>query len=106
MSAFKSKKSLDALYEEAEYYKVEGEVNDLKARSLERKKVCKELEKEYGSGWQKLLGLTSKSSIESLKSFLTKFKVKSKETHVVGGGRLSPLPCVRPDAPMGNFPKK
>jgi hypothetical protein len=71
------------LYEDEEYFREEGVVNDLKARSLERKKVIKELEREYGSDWRRVLGLSDKSPIDTLKSFLKNFKVKAKESHIV-----------------------
>jgi hypothetical protein len=83
MSIFKSRKSLDSLYEDEEYFREEGVVNDLKARSLERKKVVAELEREYGSDWKRVLGLSGRPPLETLKSFLKNFKVRAKESHIV-----------------------
>jgi len=55
----------------------------LRARSLERKKVIKDLEREYGSDWRRVLGLSDKSPLDTLKSFVKNFKVKAKESHIV-----------------------
>jgi hypothetical protein len=95
MSLFSKKKDIGVLAEESEYYKMEAETNGLKADALERRKVVKELEREYGSGWQKILGLTSKSSLESLKSFCTKFKTGAKDKFVVGGP-VHAAPAIKP----------
>ena len=101
MSLLKRKPTMDTLYEEAEYLEVENKVYELRVESLVRRKTIKQLEKEYGKGWQRLLGLSNKSSLESLKSFLTKFKTKSKGLHTADTSKMSPLPCYKPSPPMG-----
>ncbi len=95
MGIFSKKRSLEDLYADEEYFREEGTVNDLKAQSLERQRVIKELEREYGPGWKKLLGLSGKSNIDTLKSFLRGFKTKSKELHVAGGAATSNIPSIR-----------
>lgn len=91
MGLFGKSKNLDKVHSDLEYYKAESEMLAFKSDAEERRAVIKQLEKEYGPGWKKLLSVTSKENIQTLRSFLGAFKDKSKKIHAGKTKNLTPL---------------
>lgn len=89
-------KDLNKVHSDLEYYKTESEMLAYKSDAEEKKAVIKQLEKEYGPSWKKLLNVTSKENVQTLKSFLGAFKSKSKKIHSGKVKDLNPLPTSDP----------
>lgn len=70
MSIFSRKKSSEELEEELDRAELESHVVTKQAEVAERKAVISQLKKEYGSGWQKILGVSKLTDLSSLKGFL------------------------------------
>lgn len=74
MGIFKREPSLDQLEEKRERVKVEQDIVTGQAAIAERKAVIKQLERTYGGGWMKLLGVRGNADTSTLKSFLSTSK--------------------------------
>lgn len=92
MGLFSKPHNLEKVEKDKAYYKAESEMLQYKSEAEEKKAVIQQLKKEYGPGWKKLLGIGGKEDSSTLKSFLTRFKVKAKDLHSTGTDKLSPLP--------------
>ena len=66
----KKKKTMSELEEEKDRAIIEEEILTKKAESAERKAVIAELEKKYGGGWMKMLGVNKLTDLSTLRSFL------------------------------------
>jgi hypothetical protein len=70
MSIFSRRKSPEELEEELDRAELESHVVTKRAEIEERKAVISQLKKEYGGGWQKMLGVSKLTDLSTLKSFL------------------------------------
>jgi len=92
MGLFGKSKDLTKVHSDLEYYKTESEMLAYKSDAEEKKAVIKQLEKEYGPSWKKLLNVTSKENVETLKSFLHAFKSKAQKIHTSKSDKANPFP--------------
>ena len=94
-SLFKREKSLGELDEELDRIKVEDEITTRKAEIAEKEAVIKQLKREYGPGWRKMLNIKSWMDVATLRSFLKGanqgMKKEAGRQQVGGGIRNSPL---------------
>jgi len=100
------KQDIGKAQEELEYYKVKSESLKYQSEAVEREAVIKQLKREYGPGWKKLLGLGGGEDNSTLKSFLSSFKVKAKKLHTGDTKKLSPLPNIKPGMPSVKMPSQ
>ncbi len=84
------KKSLDTLHEDLERVKLEEEIANSRAEKAEREAIISQLKEQYGSGWQKILGVGKLSDLLTLRSFLkgSKNKLQKQTSH---SSLLSPV---------------
>lgn len=90
MGFFSRKKTLAELEEESERLSLEVEVSSKKVDLAEREAVIKEIKKQYGPSWKKILGLKGLVDISTLRSFLTTAKegLRSEASGIKGGHRF------------------
>lgn len=74
MGFFSRKKSTEELEEELEGLKIETESVEYRSHIAEREAVIRQLKKEYGPNWKKLLGVSKMTDLSTLRSFLTRVK--------------------------------
>ena len=67
---FKHKKTTEELEEDLEHVKLEDEALTHTKDMAEKKAVIKQLERDYGPQWKKMLGVSSLTDLSSLRSFL------------------------------------
>jgi len=104
MGFLSKKQDIGKAQEELEFYKVKSESLKYQSEAAEREAVIKQLKREYGPGWKKLLGLGGGEDSQTLKSFLSSFKVKAKKLHTGDTEKLSPLPNMKPGVPAVKMP--
>jgi len=93
MGLFGKSKDLNKVNTDLEYYKTESEMLAYKSDAEEKRAVIKQLEKEYGPSWKKLLNVTSKENVETLKGFLHAFKSKAQKIHTSKSSKADPFPA-------------
>jgi hypothetical protein len=71
MGLFKKEKSVEQLEEERDKVKIQADTAGYKSQIAEREAVVKQLKKQYGRDWSKLLGVSKGADMSTLKSFLT-----------------------------------
>jgi hypothetical protein len=64
------KKSPEKMEESREYMQMETELANQKLELVQRQAAIKELERNYGPAWKKILGVNGPISLESLRGFL------------------------------------
>ena len=88
----KKKPTLEQLEEERDRAVIEEETYTRKAEIAERRAVISELEKKYGKGWWKKLGISKLTDLTTLRSFLRGTKAgMEKEAARTGNPTLKSL---------------
>jgi len=88
----KKKPTMEQLEEERDRAVIEEETYTKKAEIAERQAVISELERKYGKGWWKKLGISKLTDLTTLRSFLKNTKSgMEKESGNVGSQTLKSL---------------
>lgn len=91
MGFLKRDKSVEELEDEREKVKIQADTASYRSQIAEREAVVKQLKRQYGGGWQKLLGVTKNTDMSTLKSFLTGAKSGAAKSGVIEPGLRSRL---------------
>jgi hypothetical protein len=71
MGLFSKKQTIEELEDERDRSRLKADIAGYQSQEAERQALVKQLKREYGGGWKKLLGVSGRADNSTLRSFLS-----------------------------------